>query len=102
MIHRAAFRNALSNPLYAPRFNVNNLNTDNLEAFRRNNYTANRLTLVGLGVAHDDLVRYADLFRLPTGTDSSARQQAKYYGSEIREDNLSDLVHVALACEGVR
>ncbi|CAF0830809.1 unnamed protein product [Brachionus calyciflorus] len=100
LIHRAAFKNALSNPLYAPRYNLGNLSSELLEDFRRTNFTANRLTLVGLGINHDDLIRYADQFRLPTG-QSASRQQAKYYGSELRDENLNDLVHVALAAEGV-
>lgn len=98
LIHKAAFKNALSNSLYAPRFNLGNLNSETLEEFRSKKFTSNRLTLVGLGIRHDDMIRFADQFRLPAG--ESSRQPAKYHGSEIRDDNLNELVHVALAAEG--
>ncbi|RNA42134.1 cytochrome b-c1 complex subunit mitochondrial [Brachionus plicatilis] len=99
MIHKASFKNALSNSLYAPRFNVANLKSELLSDFREKNFTSNRLTLVGLGMQHDDLIRYADQFRLPSGSPS--RQTAQYHSSELREENLDDLVHVAVSAEGV-
>ncbi len=81
MLHRAAFRSGLSNSLYAPRFNLHNLTSEALHAFRARNFTANRLTLVGVGINHDDLVRHAGVFRLPTEA-GAARQPAKYLGSK--------------------
>ena len=74
LIHRAAFRNALSNPLYAPRYNLHHLNSETLQGFRTRNFAANRLTLVGLGVKHEDLVRHANLFRLPNSTNATDRK----------------------------
>lgn len=100
MIHRAGFRNALSRSLYAPRYNVANLSDDLLKQYRATNFTANRLSLVGTGVRHDDLVHMSDSFRLPEASANFSRQQAKYLGSEVREENLSELVHVAIAAEG--
>jgi len=100
MIHRAAFRSGLSRSLYAPRYNAHHLDSDLLHNFRTRTFTSNRLTLVGLGVQHEDLVRYADLFRLPGPDANFSRQPTKYLGSEVREENLSELVHVALASEG--
>jgi len=100
LIHQAAFRSGLSHSLYAPRYNVHHLDGDLLHNFRARTFTSNRLTLVGLGVQHEDLVRYADLFRLPGPAADFSREPSKYLGSELREENLSDLVHVALASEG--
>jgi ubiquinol-cytochrome c reductase core subunit 2 len=79
LTHRAAFRNALSNSLYAPRYNLHNLNSELLHEFRNRNFTSNRLTLVGVGIKHDDLVRQANLFRLPNASNTQ-RQQARYLG----------------------
>lgn len=76
MIHKASYKNALSNSIYAPRFNVSNLQPELLVGFREKNFTLNRLTLIGLGVEHDDLIRFADQFRLPTGNLS--RQGAQF------------------------
>jgi len=101
LIHRAAFRSGLSQSLYAPRYNVHHLDSNLLQNFRARTFTSNRLTLAGLGVQHEDLVRFADLFRLPQVAATFARQPSKFVSSEVREENLSDLVHVALAAEGV-
>lgn len=100
LIHRAAFRNGLSRSLYAPRYNLGNIDSDLLASFRGKHFTANNLTLVGTGVGHEDLVSFSDLFRLPEASAGYTREQAKYLGSEVREDNLSEVVHVALAAEG--
>lgn len=80
MIHRAAFRSGLSRSLYAPRYNAHHLDSDLLHNFRTRTFTSNRLTLVGLGVQHEDLVRYADLFRLPGPDANFSRQPTKYLG----------------------
>jgi len=99
LIHRAAFRNSLSRSLYAPRFNLSNLNSETLHQFRERVFSQNRLTIVGLGINHDELVRNADKFRLPNV--NYTRQAAKYINSEVLEDTESELVHVAVAHEGV-
>jgi len=100
LIHRASFKSGLSRSLFAPRYNAHHLESDLLHEFRARTFTSNRLSLVGLGVQHEDLIRFADLFRLPGPAANFSRQPAKYLGSEIREENLSNLVHVALAAEG--
>lgn len=102
LIHRAAFRNGLSNSLYAPRASHHHLMShDFLADFHARHYTSDRLTLIGTGISHDDMLRHAEFFRLPKGTAPLAREQAKYHASELREDNLDELVHIALAMEGV-
>lgn len=100
LLHRAAFRNGLSRSLYAPRYNVGSLSDEVLRDFRAKNYTAGHLSLIGTGVRHEDLIHLSDLFRLPEDSAGSSRAQAKYLGSEVREDNLSQLVHAAIAFEG--
>lgn len=100
LIHRAAFRNGLSRSIYAPRYNLANLTSELLQEYRERNFTSNHLTLVGLGMKHEDLVHFSDLFRLPEASKDYSREPTKYLGSEVREENLSPLVHVALATEG--
>ena len=95
-----AYKNALSRPLFAPRFNLHHLDEHTLKEFRNQNLTANRLSVIGVGIRHDDLVRIADQYRLPAGQLN--RQKAKYIGGEIREENQTSLVHIALAAEGAR
>jgi len=98
LIHKASFKNALSNSLYAPRYNVDNIDCETIRQFRNRTFTANNLSLVGVGINHDQLVRYAEFFRLPAG--NATRQAAKYIGGEIRDENLNELVHLALSSEG--
>ena len=100
MVHQAAYKNALSRSLYAPRFNLHHLGESTIRDFRNQNLTANRLSLIGVGIRHDDLVRIADQYKLPAGQLN--RQKAKYIGGEIRQENGSDLIHMALAAEGAR
>lgn len=100
MIHSASFRSGLSNTLYAPRYNLHNIDANLLKQFRNRNFTLNRLALVGLGISHDDLIKYAEFFRLPSQADGAARQASKFLGTEIRDENNSQLVHVAIGAEG--
>lgn len=100
LLHQAAFRNGLSRSLYAPRYNMGNLGSELLAEFRANNFTSNNLSLVGTGVQHDAVVKFSDLFRLPEATNKAGREQSRYLGSEVRENNNSGVVHVALAVEG--
>lgn len=101
LLHQAAFRDGLSKSLYAPRYNLASLDHELLAAFRAKNMTANQLTLVGTGLSHDALLHFSELFRLPEANSGSARNQSKYLGTQVRENNSSDVVHVALAFEGV-
>lgn len=101
LLHQAAFRNGLSRSLYAPRYMVGSLDETLLANFRAKTYTANNLSLVGTGVSHDTLAHYSDLFRLPEASAENSREQSKYLGSQVRENNMSEIVHVALASEGV-
>jgi len=61
---------------------MHNLDSDLLQEFRRSHFTSNRLALVGVGVRHDDLVRFADLFRLPAGKEFK-RQPSKFISSKF-------------------
>jgi hypothetical protein len=92
LIHRAAFRNGLSRSLYAPRFNLSNLNSETLEEFRQQNFTSNHLALIGLGMKHEELVKFSDLFRLPGPAANYSRQVSKYLGCQFQQKikNYSD------------
>jgi ubiquinol-cytochrome c reductase core subunit 2 len=101
LTHRASFSGGLANSLYAPRYNAGNLDSDVLQEFRRRNFTANRLTLVGVGINHEDLLRHAEFFRLPGPAADFSREKTRFLPSELRHEDLSELVHLALATEGV-
>lgn len=100
LIHRASFADGLSNSLFAPRYNAGNLNGEVLEQFRRRTFTSDRLTIVGLGLRHDDLLRYAEFFRLPAAETSLVRADSRFLPVEIRQENNNDLVYLALSSQG--
>lgn len=100
LIHKASFRSGLSRSLVAPRYNLHHLDSETLSNFRQKFFTSDRLSLIGVGVNHDELLRYHEHFGLPAGSANNAREKSKFLGNEIREENLSDLVHVAIASEG--
>ena len=51
-----------------------------LEEFRSKNYSLDKLSLVGIGMKHEFLVRFAEKFQL--ASSSSKQEQAKYLGSK--------------------
>lgn len=101
LVHKASFAGGLSNSLTAPRFNAHSLDGDVLAEFRRRNFTLNRLTLVGVGIKHDELLRHAELFRLPGPAADYSKDKSRFLPSELRQDSGSELVHFALTAEGV-
>jgi hypothetical protein len=78
LLHRASFRDGLSNSIYAPAYSLHNLSPDVLEAYRQRHFTTDRLTLVGVGISHDDMIRHAALFRLPKATATYSRSKARF------------------------
>lgn len=100
LIHRASFANGLSNSLYAPRYNAGNLNSELLQAFRARTFTADRLTLIGVGIQHDDFLRYAEFFRLPSSATDASRIKSRFLPTEVRQETNSSTVHLALSVEG--
>lgn len=98
LLHRAAFRNGLARSLYADRHLAGKFNTEQLLQFREENFSADRLSLVGVGVNHESLVHLAKKFHLKDTT--SKPEASKYLGDEVRVDNDNELVHVAFGCEG--
>jgi len=98
LLHRAAFRNGLARSIYADKNLAGKINTDQLLQFREENFSADRLTLVGVGVSHDSLVNLAKRFHLQATTPKA--EASKYLADEVRVDNDASLVHVAVASEG--
>jgi hypothetical protein len=60
-------------------FKINNLK---LLEFHQKNFSADRLTLVGLGIGHDYLLQFAESFKLPNSA-SDQSHSSKYFASKI-------------------
>ncbi|XP_069761587.1 cytochrome b-c1 complex subunit 2, mitochondrial isoform X2 [Narcine bancroftii] len=100
-LHSAAYRNALSNSLYCPKFMIGQHTSEQLHHFVQSNFTTGKMALVGLGVSHTVLKQLGEhYFNMRSGY-GEAGAAAKYRGGEIRDQNNDPLVHAAVVAEGV-
>jgi len=101
LLHQAAFRSGLGNSLFCPPHKVGSHGTAVLQSFVTKHFTTNRAALLGVGVGHSSLTKFADLLSLETGAGPSG-VATKYHGSELRVETGGKLTYVALAanCAG--
>ena len=110
-LHATAFQHQpLGRTILGPRENIRDITRTELTNYIKNNYTADRMVLVGAGgIPHEQLVDLAEKHfgGLPTtSVQNSAYLQSKakptFIGSEVRvrDDNIP-AAHIALAVEGV-
>ncbi|CAO3596870.1 unnamed protein product [Absidia cylindrospora] len=108
-LHAMAYQGeALGRPVTGVKETIEALTKEDVAAFKKNNYTADRMVLVGAGnVDHATLVRLAEKsfsnLIASTGGGGGGGGGAKpiFTGSEIRlRDDLLPQAHIALAVEG--
>lgn len=99
-LHSTGYSGALATPLIASESSVSRLNTNVLEYFLAENYTAPRIVLAATGVDHDELVSIAEplLSDMP-GVTGPAKPKSTYVGGEYRRTADSSNTDVALAFE---
>ncbi|XP_047322308.1 mitochondrial-processing peptidase subunit alpha-like [Impatiens glandulifera] len=99
-LHSAGYDGALGNPLYAPQSAISGLNSEILEHFVSENYTAPRMVLAASGVEHEELVKVAELLLsdLP-GVARAEEPKSVYTGGDYRCQADSGVAHFALAFE---
>ena len=110
-LHAVAFQGqALGRTILGPTENIMSINRGDLTSYINENYTAERMVLVGAGgVAHEQLVSMAEKHfgKVPSspspqslGTPRSPTP--RFIGSEVRlRDDTMPMAHIALAVEGV-
>lgn len=103
-LHATAFQGEpLGRPVVGYKENVLGFTAEDLAQFKKENYGAKRLVVVGAGdVSHDTLVKDAEKVfgSLETGVDA-AIEKPSFTGSEIRiRDDVLPAAHIALAVEG--
>jgi len=98
LLHQAAFRSGLGNSLYCAPGKVGSHGPAQLSQFVSKHFTTNRAALLGLGVSHSALTKYADYLHLDTGAGPSA-VASKYAGGELRVESGGGLAYVALAAD---
>ncbi|KAI9899219.1 hypothetical protein N3K66_005680 [Trichothecium roseum] len=110
-LHATAFQHQpLGRTILGPRQNIRDITRTELVNYIKNNYTADRMVLVGSGgVPHEKLVELADknFANLPgKGFENQAYQLSKkkadFIGSDVRvRDDTMGTANIALAVEGV-
>jgi len=110
-LHATAFQHqALGRTILGPRQNIRDITKTELTNYIKNNYTADRMVLVGAGgIPHEQLVELAEkhFSGLPgKGPENHAYQlskkQADFVGSDVRvRDDTLGTANIALAVEGV-
>merc|ERR1711962_1581774 len=96
LLHSAAFRSGLGNSLFSPEHKVGSHSTAVLQQFVSKHFTTGRTALVGVGVSHAALVKYAEMLSLEEGAGPS-NVASKFYSGEERLETGGGLAFIALA-----
>jgi len=96
LLHQAAFRSGLGNSLYSSPGMVGSHKTAALQQFVAKTFTAGRAAVVGIGIPHATLAKYADMVTLEAGP-GAACVASKYSGGEIRKESGGNIAYVAIA-----
>lgn len=95
LLHKAAFREGLGNSLYTPEYMVGAHKPAVLQGFFNKTYTAQRSTMVGIGIEHAQLAKYANMLNMESGQGPS--DKTAYYGGDERVDTTGKKAVVAIA-----
>jgi len=101
LVHEAAFRQTpLSRSLYCNPNNVSKILNGMLLDFVEEHFTVDRISILGIGVDHDDLLddvtRYFDGSRSQPATPVASLPSKFFGGSDLRQDDGSGSVVAAL------
>ncbi|KAG5438915.1 hypothetical protein PCANB_002245 [Pneumocystis canis] len=110
-LHATAYQgHPLGCTILGPKENILSMKYDHLVSYINENYTADRMVLVGAGgVSHEQLVELAEKYfsnlpvsKNPVDIGSSRGVAPKFVGSEVRiRDDTSPTANIAIAVEGV-
>ena len=105
-IHTVAFGGSgLGNPLKGHKSNIENLTFRTLQKFQRENFSADRIVILGAGI--DDHNEFVELVQDKlseiqfSNEPSQKREAASYTGGEVKSLTDSKTTHVTLAFEGL-
>jgi len=96
LLHQAAFRSGLGNSLYCPSSKVGAHSSAQLSQFTAKHFTAGRAAILGIGISHQALTKYAELLQLESGSGPSALA-SKFTPAELRLETGGGLAYVCLA-----
>lgn len=95
-LHQAAFRSGLGNGLYCPDSKTGSHSTAQLSQFAAKHFTAGRAAILGIGISHQALTKYAELLQLESGS-GPAGVASKFSPAELRLESGGGLAYVCLA-----
>jgi len=100
LAHKAAFRTGLGRSIFCPTYALKKLNSDLLQDFVSETFTAPRMAVLGLGVDHDELVDLCSKIKPLKGEGRSSPASVFHEGQEVREEDGSSVANVALLFQG--
>lgn len=110
-LHATAFQHQpLGRTILGPKENIRDISRTELSSYIKNNYTTDRMVLVGAGgVPHEKLVEMAEknFSKLPTTSPEThayilSKQKPEFIGSDVRiRDDTLGTANIAIAVEGV-
>jgi len=96
LLHQAAFRSGLGHGLYCPDSKAGSHSTAQLSQFAAKHFTAGRAAILGIGISHQALTKYAELLQLESGS-GPAGVATKFNPGELRLETGGGLAYVCLA-----
>ena len=98
LLHSAAFRSGLGNSLYCPSHKVGSHGTADLATFTSKHFTSGRAALLGVGISHQALTKFAELLMLEAGS-GPGNLASKFSTAELRTETGGDRAYVAGASQ---
>lgn len=83
LLHKAAYRCGLGNSLFIAKYNIEKIDPETLLHFANCNLTADKATVVGLGVDHKQLTYAVEKIKFHQSA-GQALNPSPYKGGEIR------------------
>jgi len=98
LLHQAAFRSGLGNSLYSPNHKVGSHGTAVLNQFVSKHFTSGRAAILGVGISHSALTKYAELLKLESGSGPS-NVAPKFSSSELRLETVGGMAYIAVGAQ---
>ncbi|KAI9324873.1 Metalloenzyme, LuxS/M16 peptidase-like protein [Zopfochytrium polystomum] len=103
-LHAVAFRHGLGNSIFATAGAAKSLKRADLQSFAAQNFSTDKIAIVGTGVAHNELAALVDetIANLTIASSSATVAPSQYYGGETRiEAGPGGSSHYAVAFKSV-
>ncbi|OWF49812.1 cytochrome b-c1 complex subunit 2, mitochondrial-like [Mizuhopecten yessoensis] len=100
-LHAAAFKGGLSNSIHCPSYNVDNIKSEMMHAYRLSLFKEPRMAFVGIGVDANFMLEKAK--QIPASLNllgTAVENTSKYVGGESRHPTGGDLTYASLVTEG--